>query len=107
MRYKDRERPIKCASCFAMNAPPDFELTPDTPHYGKVTATSATGFLPGYRNRIKPVAKRDSQHKKLVKHKQPDVRYCEGVLAARGFYRRALGSKAITSWSTSVKVAPR
>lgn len=77
MRYQDREKSIKCPHCFGPNAPADFVLTPELTHHGKLMCHICKRFLCWVTKPDKPKSSRDATHRKLTKHKQPDVRYCE------------------------------
>lgn len=77
MRYQDREKYIKCPHCFGPNAPADFVLTPELTHHGKLMCHMCKRFLCWVTKPDKPKSSRDATHRKLTKHKQPDIRYCE------------------------------
>lgn len=80
MRYEDRMKTQKCRFCMATNAPPDIELTPDGPHYAKVLCHECHRFLAWVAKPEKARSKRDAGHHKLIRHKQPTIRYCEVCL---------------------------
>lgn len=76
MRYQDIEKKtVRCRCGYESHG--DFTRTPELTHYGKLECHECKRFITWVTKPDKPKSSRDATHRKLTKHKQPDVRYCE------------------------------